>query len=119
MGYTVSSATLPFNVLQCISILKLTADRVDKDDAYFLKCDVGQLLLPIARFLDRPLMGASDLRTKAQFCNLTEKFLKRRDIFTVRRDTGIRNTLLDITMNWTSEMLSTVCVRLSTVALPA
>lgn len=104
---------LPF--FQCVGVLSLLVDRVGNDPILEV-CDVGPLLLPFTRFLNFPLSSALDLRTRTQFCGIVRVVVK---FFTFPQGLGIRPTLLDTIMSWTTNKPDTVyrIVSVVTIAL--
>lgn len=61
--------------------------------------DLSQTLLSLTSFIER-FSESSSLRLKIKFCAFCENALARSDAFGLRKDESVRNTLLDIVVEW-------------------
>ncbi|TFK24729.1 hypothetical protein FA15DRAFT_406917 [Coprinopsis marcescibilis] len=84
---------------QFMAVLKLLAENSHGPQDDVLSIDVSSLMLSIAEFINRYDEPASH-RIKIKFCLLCKSICDRSEILTIRKDNQIRNTILDIVLEW-------------------
>ena len=90
-------------VEQAISVLKLILDRVPEVSENLYAVDFGGLILSFANYLHRLTNGHVALRIKVKMCQLTEALMAKKDYVTLRQEITMRNRLLEIITEWTSD----------------
>ncbi|CAO3650284.1 unnamed protein product [Mucor fragilis] len=90
-------------VEQAISVLKLVLDRMEDSPENLLTVDFSSLINQYAKYLNRLGSGQSALKIKIKFCQLTEVLMMKKDKVTLRQEFRLRNKLLEIIVEWTSD----------------
>lgn len=90
-------------VEQAISILKLVLDRMEDSPENLLTVDFSSLINQYAKYLNKLGSGQSALKIKIKFCQLTEVLMSKKDKITLRQEFRLRNKLLEIVVEWTSD----------------
>jgi neurofibromin 1 len=90
-------------VEQAISVLKLILERIQDASENLYTVDLGNLVLSFARYLNRLGSGQVTLRIKKRMCQLTEILMIKKDYVTLRQEIKLRNRLLEIFIEWTSD----------------
>lgn len=67
--------------------------------------DMSELLLMIARYVNRLGREEASLRVKIRFCQLVELVLLKPDLVVIMDSAEVRNTLLDWMSDWSLEPL--------------
>ncbi|CAG8450213.1 2329_t:CDS:10 [Ambispora leptoticha] len=88
---------------QAISVLKLILDRIQDASENLYSVDFGGLVLSFARYLHRLGTGHVALRIKVKMCQLCEILMAKKDYITLRQEIILRNKLLEIIIEWTSD----------------
>lgn len=100
-------------VEQAISVLKLVLDRMEDSPENLLTVDFSSLINQYAKYLNKLGSGQSALKIKIKFCQLTEVLMMKKDKVTLRQEFRLRNKLLEIIVEWTSDFsLVSQCVYL-------
>ncbi|CAG8518713.1 24789_t:CDS:10 [Dentiscutata erythropus] len=99
--YTTDKNTLA--VEQAISVLKLILDRIQDASENLYALDLGGLVLSFARYLNRLGAGHVALRIKKRMCQLADTLMLKKDYITLRQEIVLRNRLLEIFIEWTSD----------------
>ncbi|RIB13611.1 hypothetical protein C2G38_1974674 [Gigaspora rosea] len=99
--YTTDKNTLA--VEQAISVLKLILDRIQDASENLYAVDLGGLVLSFARYLNRLGAGHVALRIKKRMCQLADTLMLKKDYITLRQEIVLRNRLLEIFIEWTSD----------------
>jgi hypothetical protein len=90
-------------VEQAISVLKLILERIQDASENLYTVDLGGLVLSFARYLNRLGSGQVALRIKKKMCQLAEILMIKKDYVTLRQEIKLRNRLLEIFIEWTSD----------------
>lgn len=90
-------------VEQAISVLKLVLDRMEGSPENLLTVDFSSLINQYAKYLNKLGSGQSALKIKIKFCQLTEVLMVKKDKVTLRQEFRLRNKLLEIIVEWTSD----------------
>ena len=90
-------------VEQAISVLKLVLDRMESSPENLLTVDFSSLINQYAKYLNKLGSGQSSLKIKIKFCQLTEVLMNKKDKVTLRQEFRLRNKLLEIIVEWTSD----------------
>jgi len=90
-------------VEQAISVLKLILERIQDASENLYTVDLGGLVLSFARYLNRLGSGQVTLRIKKRMCQLAEILMLKKDYVTLRQEIKLRNRLLEIFIEWTSD----------------
>jgi neurofibromin 1 len=90
-------------VEQAISVLKLVLDRMEDSPENLLTVDFSSLINQYAKYLNKLGSGQSALKIKIKFCQLTEVLMMKKDKVTLRQEFRLRNKLLEIIVEWTSD----------------
>ncbi|EXX73089.1 Ira2p [Rhizophagus irregularis DAOM 197198w] len=90
-------------VEQAISVLKLILERIQDASENLYTVDLGGLVLSFARYLNRLGSGQVALRIKKRMCQLAEILMHKKDYVTLRQEIKLRNRLLEIFIEWTSD----------------
>ncbi|CAG8523183.1 18947_t:CDS:10, partial [Racocetra fulgida] len=90
-------------VEQAILVLKLTLERIFDLSENLYACDVGNLVLYFARYLNRLSASQVSLRIKKRMCILVELLMEKKDYVSLRLEIKLRNRLLEIIIEWTSD----------------
>lgn len=90
-------------VEQAISVLKQVLDRlIDKSDNLFT-VDFSTLINQCAIYLNKLGTSQLSLKIKIKMCQLVEVLLSKKDSVTLRQEFKLRNRLLEIIVEWTSD----------------
>ncbi|KAI8983424.1 hypothetical protein BDB01DRAFT_790689 [Pilobolus umbonatus] len=90
-------------VEQAISVLKLVLDRlVDRTDNLFT-VDFSTLIGQYAVYLNKLGINLTSIKIKIKMCQLVEVLMNKKDRITLRQEFKLRNKLLEIIVEWTSE----------------
>lgn len=90
-------------VEQAISVLKLVLDRISDPSDNLFTVDFGNLVLSFARYLNRLGTNHVALRIKVRMCQLCEVLMQKKDCVTLRQEIKLRNKILEIIVEWTSD----------------
>ncbi|GBC02045.1 hypothetical protein RclHR1_04420015, partial [Rhizophagus clarus] len=90
-------------VEQTISVLKLILERIYDMSDNLYSCDLGGLVLSFARYLNKLGISNTSLRIKKKMCQLAELLMVKREYVNLRQEIQLRNHLLEIIMEWTSD----------------
>ncbi|PKC12463.1 hypothetical protein RhiirA5_496913 [Rhizophagus irregularis] len=90
-------------VEQAISVLKIILERIQDASENLYTVDLGGLVLSFARYLNRLGSGQVALRIKKRMCQLAEILMHKKDYVTLRQEIKLRNRLLEIFIEWTSD----------------
>jgi neurofibromin 1 len=99
-------------VEQAISVLKLILDRMEGSVENLLTVDFSSLINQYAKYLNRLGSGQTALKIKIKFCQLTEVLMTKKDKVTLRQEFKLRNKLLEIIVEWTSDFSLVRCAHL-------
>lgn len=90
-------------VEQAISVLKQVLDRlVDKTENLYT-IDFGSLINQYALYLNKLGTSMSSIKVKIKMCQLVETLMNKKDSITLRQEFKLRNRLLEIIVEWTSD----------------
>ncbi|KAI9310474.1 hypothetical protein BX666DRAFT_2126182 [Dichotomocladium elegans] len=89
-------------VEQAISVLKLVLDRMDETVDNLFTVDFSEVVAQYAQYLNK-LNGQHSMRVKIKMCQLCEVLMLRKDRITLRQEFRLRNKLLEIIVEWTSD----------------
>lgn len=90
-------------VEQAISVLKQVLDRlVDKSETLFT-VDLGTLINQYAVYLNKLGTNQSSIKVKIKMCQLVEVAMNKKERITLRQEFRLRNKLLEIFVEWTSD----------------
>jgi hypothetical protein len=103
-------------VEQAISVLKLILDRVPEVSENLYAVDFGGLILSFATYLHRLGTGHVALRIRVKMCQLTEALMAKKDYVTLRQEITLRNRLLEIITEWTSDYSSVSFTRVMKIS---
>lgn len=102
-GEAICSERYTLFVEQAISVLKLVLDRiVDPSDSLFT-VDFSGLINQYAMYLNKLGTNHVALRIKVKMCQLCEVLMSKKDHITLRQEIKLRNKLLEIIVEWTSD----------------
>ncbi|CAO3626389.1 unnamed protein product [Cunninghamella echinulata] len=90
-------------VEQAISVLKLVLDRMEETVDSLFTVDFGGLIDQYAKYLNKLGSGQSALKMKIRFCHLCEVLMAKKDRISIRQEFKLRNKLLEIIVEWTSD----------------
>lgn len=102
-GDPICNASNTLFVEQAISVLKLILDRMEGAFENLLTVDFSSLIDQYAKYLNKLGNGQSALKIKIKFCQLTEVLMIKKDKVTLRQEFRLRNKLLEIIVEWTSD----------------
>ncbi|KAG1458627.1 hypothetical protein G6F46_006647 [Rhizopus delemar] len=102
-GDPICNASNTLFVEQAISVLKLILDRMEGSFENLLTVDFSSLIDQYAKYLNKLGNGQSALKIKIKFCQLTEVLMMKKDKVTLRQEFRLRNKLLEIIVEWTSD----------------
>lgn len=98
------------DALKCISVLKLVFDRIDAPpELSKMNVDISRMLLIVARFISRSDVSRAGLRAKIKFCQLCDSLIAKRNFLTIRKESALRNELVDKLFQWTKETQPVRC----------
>ncbi|KAK6355415.1 Ras GTPase activating protein ira2 [Orbilia brochopaga] len=89
---------------QSTSLLRAIIDRVEDTQESLIAIDFGALTLLLAKFLHGLKDDASTLRAKVKMCQLVEVVARKKDLLDLRQDIRVRNSLLQILVDWMSRL---------------
>ncbi|KAF3210891.1 Ras GTPase activating protein ira2 [Orbilia oligospora] len=89
---------------QSTSLLRAIIDRVEDTQESLIAIDFGALTLILAKFLHNLKDDASALRAKVKMCQLVEVVARKKDLLDLRQDIRVRNSLLQILVDWMSRL---------------
>jgi hypothetical protein len=94
-----------FNLLidQSITILKLILDRINASSESVFAINFSGLIHQFARYLNKLGSSQTALKMKIRMCNLCEALMQKKDYVTIRQEYLVRNRLLEIIVEWTSD----------------
>ncbi|KAH6914612.1 hypothetical protein BKA70DRAFT_1180120 [Coprinopsis sp. MPI-PUGE-AT-0042] len=84
---------------QFITVLKNLAENSHGPSEELISVDVSSLMLSIAEFVARYDEPASQ-RIKIKYCMLLKLVCERSEILSIRKDSQIRHTILDLVLDW-------------------
>ncbi|KAI8981655.1 hypothetical protein BDF20DRAFT_955314 [Mycotypha africana] len=91
-------------VEQTVLILKTILDRLTLPNDCLLSTDFGTLILQLANYINRlPHENYTTMRVMIKMCNLTEVLMSKKEQVIIRDDVRVRNKLLEIIIEWTSD----------------
>ncbi|CAJ0643714.1 10011_t:CDS:10 [Entrophospora sp. SA101] len=102
-GQVISSPKNTVMVEQSIIVLKLILDRIHDSSEHFYTCDLGNLVLSFARYLNSLGTNNIALRIKRKICVLTETLMIKKEFVSLRQEIKLRNNLLEMIIEWTSD----------------
>lgn len=102
-GDPICSSRNTLFVEQAISVLKLVLDRMEGSPENLLTVDFSSLINQYAKYLNKLGSGQAALKIKIKFCQLTEVLMMKKDKVTLRQEFKMRNKLLEIIVEWTSD----------------
>ncbi|ORX39325.1 putative ras GTPase activator [Kockovaella imperatae] len=101
-GSLISESYTTF-VDQILVIVRMTLDRLHQETAAPTQLDMSSLLALLSQYLPRLGRDVDSMRIKIRFCQLVEAIVLKSDNTLLSNATSIRNTVLDIFMDWTGE----------------
>ncbi|CAI2172941.1 5991_t:CDS:10 [Funneliformis geosporum] len=90
-------------VEQAILVLKLILERIQDASENLYTVDLGDLVLSFALYLNRLGSSLVALRIKKRMCQLAEILMCKKEYVTLRQEIKLRNRLLEIFIEWTSD----------------
>lgn len=90
-------------VEQAISVLKLVLDRMDDTVDNLYTVDFSGLISQYAQYLNKLGNNPQSMKIKIKMCQLCEVLMMRKDRITLRQEFLLRNKLLEIIVEWTSD----------------
>ncbi|KAI8390971.1 uncharacterized protein BYT42DRAFT_508674 [Radiomyces spectabilis] len=102
-GDAICSSRYTLFVEQAISVLKLVLDRMEDSTDNLVTVDFGGLINQYAKYLNKLGSGQVALKIKIKFCHLCEVLIAKKDRVTLRQEFKLRNKLLEIIVEWTSD----------------
>ncbi|KAI9491357.1 hypothetical protein BDB00DRAFT_874401 [Zychaea mexicana] len=90
-------------VEQAISVLKLVLDRMDDAVDNLFTVDFSGLISQYAQYLNKLGSNQQSMKIKIKMCQLCEVLMIRKDRITLRQEFRLRNKLLEIIVEWTSD----------------
>lgn len=90
-------------VEQAISVLKLVLDRMDDAVDNLFAVDFSGLISQYAQYLNKLGSNQQSMKIKIKMCQLCEVLMVRKDRITLRQEFRLRNKLLEIIVEWTSD----------------
>lgn len=90
-------------VEQAISVLKLVLDRMDDTVDNLFTVDFSGLISQYAQYLNKLGSNQQSMKIKIKMCQLCEVLMARKDRITLRQEFRLRNKLLEIIVEWTSD----------------
>lgn len=90
-------------VEQAISVLKLVLDRMDDTVDNLFTVDFSGLISQYAQYLNKLGSNQQSMKIKIKMCQLCEVLMDRKDRITLRQEFRLRNKLLEIIVEWTSD----------------
>lgn len=91
-------------VEQAVLVLKMILDRLIDPNDCLLSTDFSTLILQLANYINRlPHENYTTMRIMIMMCHLTEVLMLKKEQVIVRDDVRVRNKLLEIIVEWTSD----------------
>lgn len=91
-------------VEQAVLVLKMILDRLTDPNDCLLSTDFSTLILQLANYINRlPHENYTTMRVMIMMCHLTEVLMLKKEQVIVRDDVRVRNKLLEIIVEWTSD----------------
>lgn len=91
-------------VEQTVLVLKMILDRLTDPNDCLLSIDFSTLILRLANYINRlPHENYTTMRIMIMMCHLTEVLMLKKEQVIIRDDVKIRNQLLEIIVEWTSD----------------
>lgn len=91
-------------VEQTVLVLKMILDRLTDPNDCLLSIDFSILILKLANYINRlPQENYTTMRIMIMMCHLTEVLMLKKEQVIIRDDVRIRNKLLEIIVEWTSD----------------
>ncbi|GAB5590022.1 Ras GTPase activating protein ira2 [Umbelopsis nana] len=94
-----------YNLLidQSITVLKLILDRINESSESLFAVNFSGLIHQFAKYLNKLGPGQTALKMKIRMCNLCEALMQKKEYVTIRQEYLVRNRLLEIIAEWTSD----------------
>lgn len=94
-----------YNLLidQSITVLKLILDRINESSESLFAVNFSGLIHQFAKYLNKLGVGQTALKMKIRMCNLCEALMQKKEYVTIRQEYLVRNRLLEIIAEWTSD----------------
>lgn len=94
-----------YNLLidQSITVLKLILDKINESSASLFAVNFSGLIHQFARYLNKLGTSQTALKMKIRMCNLCETLMQKKEYVTIRQEYLVRNRLLEIIVEWTSD----------------
>lgn len=90
-------------VEEAVLVLKLILGRLNDPSDCLLNIDFGALMQQFARYLNKLPNNVATLRIKTKMCSLVEALMEKKEQIIVRDEMRLRNKLLEIMVEWTSD----------------
>lgn len=90
-------------VEQAVLVLKLILDRLIDPADCLLSIDFSTLMYQFANYLNKLPTASFVIRIKIKMCHLVETLMLKKEQIIVRDEMRLRNRLLEIIVEWTSE----------------
>lgn len=90
-------------VEQAISVLKQVLDRVTDKTESLVTVDFSTLIKQYALYISKLGRDQLTIKIKIKMCQLVEVLMSKKDKVTLRQEFGLRNKLLEIIVEWTSD----------------
>ncbi|CAO3639828.1 unnamed protein product [Cunninghamella echinulata] len=103
----VNNNTNSLFIEQSSLVLKLILDRLVGTNDALLNIEFGVFLNQFSRYVNAHTNNQSILRMKIKLCNLIDTCMSKKEQIVIGNETRLRNKLLDMIKNWTSDTSST------------
>ncbi|KAI7862201.1 hypothetical protein BDF14DRAFT_1858538 [Spinellus fusiger] len=90
-------------VEQAIGVLKFVLDRMEDASDTLYTVDFSDLVCQYAKYLNKLGSHQAALKMKIKFCQLCEVLMEKKEKLTLRKEFRLRNNLLEIIVEWTSD----------------
>jgi neurofibromin 1 len=90
-------------VEQAISVLKQVLDRFADKTGSLFTVDFSTLIKQSALYLNKLGPDQLSIKIKIKMCQLVEVLMSKKDMVILRQEFGLRNKLLEIIVEWTSD----------------
>ncbi|KAG0187398.1 Ras GTPase activating protein ira2 [Apophysomyces sp. BC1034] len=90
-------------VEQAISVTKLVLEHMEDSGSSMLNIDISGLIHQFAKYLNRPETSTSFVKMKIKMCKLCKVLMARKDRVPIGKEFRLRNKLLEIIVEWTSD----------------
>lgn len=90
-------------VEQAISVLKQVLDRLADKTENLFTVDFSTLINQYALYLNKLGTDQVSIKVKIKMCQLVEVLMNKKDSITLRQEFRLRNKLLEIIVEWTSD----------------